>query len=196
MVAGPGVAALWTPWAPRPRVLVGGSGAGMGDASFVWPVSWTLHRVRLVAVRTGRGLSSDSRDRYDAVADWYEQTFAGYLDGPSASALGRLLGAGSGWCLDVGCGGGLHFPTIMSTGRSTLGIDYLSFNQLRVASTRSRYLVQADAARLPFRDSTFAAVTSTFTHTDTEVFGALVVEVARVLAPGGRSSTSEPTPAS
>lgn len=67
-------------------------------------------------------------------------------------------------CLDVGCGGGLHFPTITSTGRRILGID-VSFNQIRIASTRSSDLAQADAARLPFRDDTFATVTSTFTHT-------------------------------
>ncbi len=126
----------------------------------------------------------DSGSRYDAVADWYERTFAGYREGPSATALRRLLAEGSGWCLDVGCGGGLHFPTIKSTGRRVLGID-LSFNQLRIASTRSSDLVQADAARLPFRDDTFATVTSTFTHTDTQAFANLVAEVERVLSPGG-----------
>jgi 2-polyprenyl-3-methyl-5-hydroxy-6-metoxy-1,4-benzoquinol methylase len=75
--------------------------------------------------------------RYDGHAEWYDSTFAGYGDldreGSSSAHLVRLLGEGSGWCLDVGCGTGLHSRGIASTGRRVVGLD-LSRDQLRVAA--------------------------------------------------------------
>jgi SAM-dependent methyltransferase len=122
--------------------------------------------------------------RYDGLAAWYDETFAGYGRGPGAQSLARALGLGSGLCLDVGCGSGLHFAAIQSTGRSVLGVD-VSLDQLAIATTRARLLVGAAAERLPFADATFATAVSTFTHTDVPDFAELVREVARVLRPGG-----------
>lgn len=125
------------------------------------------------------------RDRYARYARWYEETFSGYETGPSARIVTRLLGDGTGSCLDVGCGTGLQFRAIRETGRTPVGVD-LSFAQLQVASGRQALLAQADATALPFPSGVFRAALSTFTHTDVEDFAGLVAEVARVLAPGGR----------
>jgi SAM-dependent methyltransferase len=125
------------------------------------------------------------RDRYEGLAEWYDEVFFGYQHGPSSRALARLLGRGDGLlCLDLGCGGGLHVAAVESTGRRVVGVER-SASQLRVAATRLRRLVQADALSLPFPADTFPTVVSTFTHTDVDDFPRLVAEAARVLRPGG-----------
>jgi SAM-dependent methyltransferase len=123
-------------------------------------------------------------DRYNGLAEWYDSTFTGYRDGPSARVLEELLGQGDGVCLDTGCGGGLHFAAIESTGRRAVGLDY-SLDQLRVAASRGSRLVQGDASRLPFAAESVDAVVSTFTHTDVPEFRHLLLEAARVLRSGG-----------
>jgi ubiquinone/menaquinone biosynthesis C-methylase UbiE len=125
--------------------------------------------------------------RYDDIANWYDETFAGYGRGAGASAahLERLLGPGAGRCLDVGCGTGIHFGAIVATGRGVVGID-ISAEQLRLAKRRATALVHADAIKLPFRDGTFDTVTSTCLHTDIDDIGRVFHEVEQVLRPGGR----------
>jgi SAM-dependent methyltransferase len=127
--------------------------------------------------------------RYDGHAEWYDGTFAGYGDldraGSSAAHLVRLLGAGSGWCLDVACGTGLHARGIASTGRRVVGLD-LSRDQLRVAARRADAVVRGDACSLPFASGRFPAAVCTYLHTDIEDMRPVFLEVARVLRPGGR----------
>ena len=91
--------------------------------------------------------------------------------------------------LDVGCGTGLlttrmaeEFP-----GAAVVGCDY-SAGMLRQAAARGRRVAWArgDALRLPFRDGSFGAVTSTESfHWFPDHRGALA-ELFRVTAPGGR----------
>lgn len=64
------------------------------------------------------------------------------------------------------------------------GLDR-SADQLRIARGRSRHIVQADAARLPFADATFPAVATLWISTDVDDFTAVLAEAARVLVPGG-----------
>jgi ubiquinone/menaquinone biosynthesis C-methylase UbiE len=125
--------------------------------------------------------------RYDAIAEWYDQAFASYSASTNSSSadLVDLLGPGDGLCLDVGCGGGLHFASVIGTGRSVLGLD-VSRGQLQVAKRRSATLVQADALALPISDQSVDTVMSTYIHTDLDDFGGVLQEVARVLRPGGR----------
>lgn len=127
--------------------------------------------------------------RYDGNAEWYDRVFVGYGDLSAASSSGarlaKLLGSGSGWCLDVACGTGLHFPAIESTGRRVLGVD-ISGDQLRFAHRRASAIVCADASRLPFSDESFPAAVCTYLHTDTDDIAAVFKEIARVLQPGGR----------
>jgi SAM-dependent methyltransferase len=98
-------------------------------------------------------------------------------------------GRGSGWCLDVGCGTGIHLSALAETGWSVVGVD-ASADQLRVARRRAgpvgAGLVRADAARLPFRAGSCPLVVSAFTHTDVEDFTSLAREARRVLEADGR----------
>ena len=60
--------------------------------------------------------------RYDGHADWYDQ-----WNGPNAernaAEVTELLGPGEGLCLDLGCGSGLYFRALASTGRAVVGLD-------------------------------------------------------------------------
>jgi ubiquinone/menaquinone biosynthesis C-methylase UbiE len=121
--------------------------------------------------------------RYDGHADWYDNWNKPNVE-RNAPQIGELLGPGDGMCLDLGCGSGQYFDVIAANGRTVVGLDY-SADQLRVARSRSRRIVQGDAAALPFADCTFPTVATMWTSTDVDDFGAVVAEAARVLIPGG-----------
>jgi len=125
--------------------------------------------------------------RYDEIAEWYDQAFAHYSDTTNSSSadLEDLLGPGEGLCLDIGCGGGLHFASVVRSGRSVIGLD-VSRGQLEVAKRRITTLVQADALHLPISNESVDIVISTYLHTDVDGFDDVLQEVARVLRPGGR----------
>ena len=127
--------------------------------------------------------------RYDGLATEYDE----FVDRCSpyyavaAEALERLLGPGSGRCLDVGCGGGHFIEVPIRLGWQVVGVD-ASVDQLGIAKSThpDAELVEADAVALPFADGSFAAAYSTFTHTDFDDFAGAVGEVRRVLEPGAR----------
>src|SRR5215218_7649673 len=73
--------------------------------------------------------------RYDGVADWYDQRVA-WSTAAAAPLIARLAGQGSGWCLDVGCGAGVHLAALAEGGWSVVGVD-ASADQLRVARRRA-----------------------------------------------------------
>ncbi|MEU8046174.1 methyltransferase domain-containing protein [Micromonospora echinofusca] len=116
---------------------------------------------------------------YDAHADWYEafasDTSSDYMT-RVRGRLGDLLGPGSGRCLDLCCGTGLQAAELRRLGWAPVGLD-LSAGQLRHARPRLP-VARADAAALP--------VACVLAHTDVPDYAAVVAEVARVLAPGGR----------
>lgn len=123
-------------------------------------------------------------DRYAGISDWYER-FAAASAESSQEELASLLGPGDGNCLDLVCGTGLYFDAIESTGRSVVGID-LSADQLRVGQSRSKMIVVGDATYLPFADASFSAVAAVWITTDVDRLELVMVEVTRVLEPGGR----------
>ena len=102
---------------------------------------------------------------YDEIADWYEEQFLSAQRAESGTpghdplgidrALRDLLGDGSGTCLEIGCGTGVHSALIR------------------------------DAGRLPVRNSSVPAVAAVMVHTDMPGYPAVLHEVARVLRPGG-----------
>jgi SAM-dependent methyltransferase len=123
--------------------------------------------------------------RYDGVADWYDETMGTSELGLSGrSTVLRLLGAGPGRLLDVGCGGGSHLVAFAEAGWEPTGVD-VSADQLRLARERGCDVVQASAEELPFPDDSFDAAVSMWTHTDVEDFPQALRELARVLRPGG-----------
>jgi SAM-dependent methyltransferase len=122
--------------------------------------------------------------RYDGVAEWYDRELATADLGLSAQRVVlRLLGAGEGRLLDLGCGGGSFAVTLRERGWQVVGVD-VSDDQLRLARERGVEVVLADATELPFDDACFDAAVSVFTHTDMDDFAGAVREVARVLRPG------------
>lgn len=126
------------------------------------------------------------KDRYDGVADWYDESAAPSADF-SRDAIVGLAGAGDGRCLDLGCGTGLYTSMLESTGRTVFGLD-LSEDQLRLACERGRVskAVRGHVGALPFAATSFELVTAIWLHGDVEDLGGLLRESARVLAPGGR----------
>jgi SAM-dependent methyltransferase len=134
---------------------------------------------------------------YDEIADWYEQEFLGSqpATGKSAGesadadplgishALRQLLGHGSGTCLEIGCGTGVHAVTVRELGWTPVGVD-LSAGMLRHARGRLA-LARADAQRLPIRDGAVPAAIAVMVHTDMPGYPAVLSEAARVLRPGG-----------
>jgi SAM-dependent methyltransferase len=124
-------------------------------------------------------MSNDAR--YDGVAEWYEREFvASELYDANREIVLRLLGAGTGRLIDVGCGGAAHAAAYAKAGWHVTGVDN-SEEQLRFARDRGVDVVRADAAALPFDDATFDAAVSTWLHTDVDDFAAVLKEIARVL---------------
>jgi len=121
--------------------------------------------------------------RYDGLADWYDSWNEPHA-ASNASEVLDLLGPGEGLCLDLGCGTGQYFDILAATGRIVVGLDR-SADQLRIARGRARHIVQADAATLPFADTTFPTVATLWISTDVDDFAAVLAEAARVLVPGG-----------
>ena len=119
--------------------------------------------------------------RYDGIAEWYDV----FAEPRFGDALAALLGPGDGPCLDIACGTGHYFAAIRSTGRTVIGLD-VSYDQLRIAQSRERNLVNASATQLPFADGVFRTVTVVWASTDIDDFAATVKEIVRVLEPGGR----------
>ncbi len=111
---------------------------------------------------------------------------SGALGGAAAT---RLLGPGSGRCLDLCCGTGVHLDGLSALGWQVTGLD-ISTDQLRIArervANRDVDLVHGNAQCLPFEAESFDAVVSLFSHTDLDDFRAAMREVARVLRRGGR----------
>lgn len=117
--------------------------------------------------------------RYDGIAEWYEG-FRPSLKPDELDALQRLLGAGEGRCLDVGCGTGLATAAVAELGWSAVGVD-LSEDMLERARGRGVQVVRGSADALPFANGSFDAAVSTWTHVDLDDFSAAVNEIARVL---------------
>ncbi|MCD2197712.1 class I SAM-dependent methyltransferase [Actinomycetospora endophytica] len=107
------------------------------------------------------------------------------LLGDPASLIGKRV-------LEVGCGAASCSRWLIGRGADAVGLDLSAgmLREARAADARAGVdvpLVQADAAHLPFADASFDLACSAFGAVpfvaDT---AALMVEVARVLRPGGR----------
>lgn len=121
---------------------------------------------------------------YDDYADWYEAYSAGPYYDRVNTMLADVLGVGDGICLEVCCGTGARARTVRALGWTPAGID-LSRGQLRHAAGRLP-VVLGDAAKLPVRSASVAAVACVLGHTDLPDYAAVLHEVARVLRPDGR----------
>jgi SAM-dependent methyltransferase len=137
------------------------------------------------------------------VSEWFEDWFGEvYLElyphrdeAEAARAVALLqkhgVARGGSRVLDLACGAGRHAVALAAAGASVVGLD-LSLPLLRSGQRKGvkAELVRGDIRRLPLRAGGFDAVVNLFTSfgyfaTDDEHLAALL-EVARVLRPGGR----------
>jgi SAM-dependent methyltransferase len=120
-------------------------------------------------------MARDVVRRYTELAAVWEGERGGYRPVPLSDALARGGPLPSGLCLEVGAGTGLLTPQLTAVWPRVVSLD-LTAEMLRRSSARWRVL--ADAAKLPVRDGTAAAVVLA----DAPLFAE---EVVRVLAPDG-----------
>jgi ubiquinone/menaquinone biosynthesis C-methylase UbiE len=100
--------------------------------------------------------------------------------------------------LDVGCGDGRHVVAVATRRCRAVGLDYDPgvVRQARERATRARAradFIVGDAARLPFRDATFAAVVCTETLEHLPRDAAALGEIARVLRDDGALHAAVPS---
>ena len=114
------------------------------------------------------------------------------LDRPFIARLRRaLLAHAQGGVLEIGFGTGLNLPHYPAQVRSITtadpneGMHRLARKRIRRTGIPIDHRLQS-GERLPFDDSTFDCVVSTFTLCSIEDVGQAVAEVYRVLKPGGR----------
>jgi len=131
---------------------------------------------------------------YDHEAGRYDDSRGGEKRAAeAAAAVHRLLPARPGLVVDVGGGTGIVSAVLAKLGHDVAVCD-LSHGMLRAAQNRlPGRVLRADARRLPFPDSSLGAVCMVWLlhlveHArDVE---RMLVEVVRVLAPGGRLVTT------
>jgi SAM-dependent methyltransferase len=95
--------------------------------------------------------------------------------------------------LDVACGAGFGLDMLARAGACALGVDYdaTALCEVRRAQPAAR-LTRGDATCLPLRDASVDLVVSFETIEHVPDAEALVVEIRRVLKPGGRLVLSTP----
>ncbi len=130
------------------------------------------------------------QDYFEGRTSYFYQ-FGGYRD--VGSYFNRLAGwfapyASEGAVLDVGCACG-YLLARFDDGRPLYGCDVSEWaiRQAETRLSRGRFCVTDAADPLPYEDGRFASVlcTDVLEHLAPERQGAVLSEVARVLAPGG-----------
>ena len=130
---------------------------------------------------------------YDEVADWYEHDFLvtqrslgvdGFADRLGVDrSLADLLGAGTGTCLEIGCGTGIYADRVRQLGRTPVGVD-VSAGMLHHARGRLPTAL-SDATTLAVATASVPAVIAVMVHTDMADYSTVLAEAFRVLTPGG-----------
>lgn len=122
--------------------------------------------------------------RYDGLAEWYDDFLKHPIYDDVPGHVGRLVGSGTGLCIDAGCGTGAHLGLLASRGWNVVGLD-LSADQLRLARRRWPCLVQGDAGSMPFSDGCTSRVVSVLTLTDLDDVEPFFREAKRILSLDG-----------
>ena len=123
---------------------------------------------------------------YDRVAELYDATFQDIrVRGPEWEWISKRLQHGEN-ILDLGCGTGALLRALEAQGVTGVGVD-VSGNMLDRARRHrpQSTLVQLDGPGLPFDDNSFDAVISMLSWRYLD-WDPVLLEVARVLRPGGR----------
>ena len=136
-------------------------------------------------------MSEAPHDLWEQYAQWW---IDGFTEGADPEYVEQILPlaveelTGATRVLDVGCGDGqiTRLAAGLDTMALAVGIDP-TWNQIRVAAERGRAtgFVRAGADRLPFPAGSFDAVVACLVFEHIRGVDAAIVEVARVLRPGG-----------
>ena len=128
----------------------------------------------------------DPRSYYDVMARDYErERHAGYhlhLDQAEVASVMEYVRGRE--VLEVGCGTGLILARLASVASRAVGVD-LSPGMLAKARERGLDVAEADATSLPFADASFDTVVSFKVLPHVPDIRAALVEMARVVRPGG-----------
>jgi SAM-dependent methyltransferase len=145
-----------------------------------------------VAERPGDHPLEASADLWEANASWWVQTFTGGADAEYGEQILPMAAehlAGTRNVLDVGCGEGQisRLAGGVPGVARVVGVDptWAQLAVARVRGGRTSY-ARAEAARLPFPDSSFDGVIACLVFEHIADAGAAIAEVGRVLQPGGR----------
>lgn len=131
------------------------------------------------------------REMFDRIAPRYDalnRVISAGLDQRWRKRSLDKIGVGAGdRVLDLACGTGDFCELVRGRGAEVIGVDF-ALQMLRQARTRGNDFdsVQADAEWLPFRSGAFDVVTCGFALRNFVGLEAVLVEITRVLKPGGR----------
>jgi demethylmenaquinone methyltransferase/2-methoxy-6-polyprenyl-1,4-benzoquinol methylase len=134
------------------------------------------------------------REMFDAIAPRYDlvnglMTFG--LDGHWRKRTISLLDTPRGSLVaDIGSGTGDLARAVLKAGHRAVGVD-LSMGMLRAGQPGGAPMVLADAAMMPLEDRAVDAAVSGFALRNFAELHAVVVEIARVVRPGGRIALLE-----
>lgn len=125
------------------------------------------------------------RHSQDWIAWAREPGHDGFWEG-TWPALRSTLPTPGGWAVDLGCGEGRVGRLLEELGYQVVGVDR-SPTLLRAAAAASPRAspVMADAAALPFGDSSVSLVVSCMSLHDIDDFAAAIAEVGRILCQDG-----------
>lgn len=145
--------------------------------------------------RISRGSTRPVRRRYDRLAAVYDRRWAKYIEASVRETLRRVEVRDGERVLDVGCGTGALLEAIArrAPGARLAGID-LSPAMLAVARRRlagRAALTAGDATHLPLASGRFDLVLSSSALHYWPDPVAVLVEIARVLVPGGRVAITD-----
>ena len=139
---------------------------------------------------------------YDAYADDYVQLLRGPRAGhvqETVTLVRRLLGppeVGVDNFVDLACGPGLITANLAAYGWRAVGVDASRpFVEMARRQLPLDRVLHADAADTGLTPASFAAVVSTYSHTDVPSWPALVAEAGRLARPGGSFVYVGPHPA-
>ncbi|EJL46237.1 methyltransferase [Brevibacillus agri] len=138
--------------------------------------------------------SQEAARQWDSfAADWHKRSEQMWEKGSRSTILPffmRHVAPGRGPILDAGCGDGYASCKLAGHGYTVEGVD-IAGEMIRLAEERKKHFPEnvqfqtADISKLPFADGTFAGVMSINVVEFTPAPLKALLELRRVLAPGG-----------